>query len=498
MNIAEIIIVAVYVVSMTGVVLFSFGQLHLAWLYRRYRRGRQKPDTVSSVACDALPFVTVQLPIYNEKHVTERLLDAVAMLDWPRERIEIQVLDDSDDGTSDIIAGKIAHVQYSAPAIRHIRRTVRTGYKAGALQNGLQYARGAYIAIFDADFIPPADFLRRAMDAFTDPHIGMVQVRWGHLNKDFSLLTRLQALGLDGHFTVEQAGRLSVGSFINFNGTAGIWRTRCIVDAGGWSADTIAEDLDLSYRAQLRGWKFEYLEDFQAPAELPVSISAVKTQQFRWTKGGTEAAIKNLTRVLRSDLSLQKKMHGFFHLTASINYLLIFLASVVSIPLLFVKTANPQYSPLFHAMIVFAAGFVAISWFYWTVEQYRSDGPAHIFFWEYPLFIMLYMGLAFHNSVGVVEAFAGKQSPFVRTPKYNIVGASDPGGHRYRTHSKSGLITVVEVLLFLYFLFGVLAALMLQDYGLVPFHAMLAAGYAMVVCFSCIEAWRYGLRRASH
>jgi cellulose synthase/poly-beta-1,6-N-acetylglucosamine synthase-like glycosyltransferase len=484
MNAIEVLLISVYLLAMVGVLLFSFGQLHLAWLYGRDRASRSSPHTNIVEISDQLPLITVQLPVYNEPFVVDRLLEAIVGLDWPAGRMEIQVLDDSDDGTTGIIAAKIARMQDTAPKIQHIQRPTRTGFKAGALQNGLDLATGSYIAIFDADFVPRRDFLRRAMALFKSEHIGMVQVRWGHLNKRYSLLTRLQAFGLDSHFTVEQSGRLQAGSFINFNGTAGIWRRQCIVDAGGWQPDTIAEDLDLSYRAQLRGWKFAYMEDYQAPAELPITLSAVKTQQFRWTKGGTENARKNLMQVLRSDLGLQKKVHAFFHLTGSINFLLIFIASMVSIPLLLIKSAHPQYDLFFHLMAVFILGFLAISWFYWIATKHNFHTPGYAFVRYYPLFIMFYMGLALHNSVAVIQGLTGRHTPFVRTPKYNIVGTARNRRHRMHKRDGIGIITVFEALLTLYFLAGVLASFILQDYGLVLFHGFLAAGYAMLVYFT--------------
>jgi len=485
MGALEVILVTLYVVSMVFVVLFSLGQLHLALMYRREHL---KPPAKKTENLDRHRTVTVQLPVYNERFVIERLLDAVTALEWPADKLEIQVLDDSDDGTSEIISRRIDQMSDRKVRIRHIRRKSRTGYKAGALQNGLRYAEGEFIAIFDADFLPRKDFLQHVLPFFSDDLTGMVQVRWGHLNKDYSLLTRIQAFGLDGHFSVEQTGRQSAGSFINFNGTGGMWRKSCIYDAGGWQEDTIAEDLDLSYRAQLRGWKFRYVEHIDAPAELPVEMSAVKSQQFRWTKGGAETARKNLLKILRSGMRPVNMMHAFFHLTNSTNFLFILIASLVSIPLLFIKSNNPDYAMLFHATSVFLAGFIAIAWFYWTATKHSDEKPCRHFIQYFPLFILFYMGLAFHNSLAVVEGLAGKKSPFIRTPKYNIIGVADR--HRLDANIRPaiGILTVIEAVLCLYFVFGIAAAFLLGDYGLLAFHGMLAAGYGMMVYYSIRQA----------
>ena len=332
---------------MLYVMAFSLVQLHLAILYRRQKRHPMELLHDMSQDWPEKPFVTIQLPVFNERYVIERLMDAVAAFQWPRSKMEVQVLDDSDDETLDIIARKTDELSKKGIDVSHIRRTGRAGYKAGALANGLQMARGAFIAIFDADFLPKPDFLLETVPYFKGPQTGMVQTKWGHLNRYYSLLTRLQAFGLDGHFSVEQSGRSSAGSFINFNGTAGIWRKSCILDAGGWQDDTIAEDLDLSYRAQMKGWKFKYIEHIHAPAELPVVMSAVKTQQFRWNKGGAESARKNLLKVMKSGLGFENKLHAFFHLTNSTNFLFILIASVVSIPLLFTKSNHPDLKILF-------------------------------------------------------------------------------------------------------------------------------------------------------
>jgi cellulose synthase/poly-beta-1,6-N-acetylglucosamine synthase-like glycosyltransferase len=422
--------------------------------------------------------------VYNERYVIERLMDAVAELKWATGRLEIQVLDDSDDDTSAIIAQKTSDLQSKGIDVFHIRRSGRDGYKAGALMNGLETARGEFIAIFDADFIPKSDFLIKTIPHFSNGKVGMVQVKWAHLNKGYSLLTRLQAFALDGHFSVEQTGRSSAGSFINFNGTAGIWRKACIIDAGGWQEDTIAEDLDLSYRAQLKGWKFRYLENIDAPAELPVVMSAVKTQQFRWNKGGAESARKNLIHVLVSRMRFVNKVHAFFHLTNSMSFLFLLIASVVSIPLLFVKYRHPQLGIFFDVSSIFILGFMAISYFYWVATKYNNVDAGRTYLKYYPVFMTMFMGLTFHNSVAVVEGWMGRKTPFVRTPKFSIVGQDDRWKSNHRFSARINAITIMEGILCLYFLLGIVIGLFLEDYGLILFHFLLAAGYAFNLFFS--------------
>ena len=300
----EWLIIVGYGFSLLVICIFSLGQFNLAWHYRKHQKQLKNEENTS---LEEFPHVTVQLPIYNEKYVIERLIDAVAAFDYPKDKLEIQVLDDSNDETIEIVAKKVASYQKAGIDIQQVQRPERKGFKAGALQYGMEHAKGEFIAIFDADFLPPKDFLKSTLTSFNDPKVGMVQTRWGHLNQDYSLLTRVQAFGLNAHFTIEQKGRLNAGSFINFNGTGGVWRKTCIVDAGGWHHDTLTEDLDLSYRAQLKDWKFDYLEDVLSPAELPVLMPAVKSQQYRWNKGAAETARKNLGKIWEKGQILQIK-----------------------------------------------------------------------------------------------------------------------------------------------------------------------------------------------
>lgn len=477
------LIVTLYCFSLLLLFLFSLGQLHLTWYY--LRRLRRKPAVPPALSPDALPVVTIQLPLYNERYVAGRLLDCVAALDYPAQKLQIQVLDDSTDDTVPLVAAKVKELQQRGVWIEHVRRPNRQGFKAGALQWGLQEARGEYIAIFDADFLPPDDFLQQTIPYFQQPEVGVVQTRWGHLNRNYNLLTKLQAFGLDAHFTVEQGGRSEAGSYINFNGTGGIWRRSCIEDAGGWSADTLTEDLDLSYRAQMQGWKFQYLEEVESPAELPVLMPSIRSQHFRWNKGAAECARKNLLKSLRSSRGFSNKLHAFFHLTNSSIFIVILIAALLSVPMLFVKQAHPEFNILFNLGSIFLFGFMAIGLFYWTSSRRLHPIGRGRYFWSlFPPFLVVSMGLSAHNTLAVAEGWLGKKSPFLRTPKFNIQGKSGGWKENIYINKKFSWITLLESILLLYFVLGIAAGVYLKDYDLLPFHLMLAAGFALVVFYT--------------
>ncbi|MEM7659806.1 MAG: cellulose synthase family protein [Bacteroidota bacterium] len=312
MKILEVLVIGVYLLALISIFLYSLGQLHLVITFLRHRKHEQMLPPLEGD--EDLPFVTIQLPIYNELYVVERLLDNIAALDYPKNRYEVQLLDDSTDETVEVAAKKVAELQAKGLDITQVRRPDRVGFKAGALGYGLEFAKGDFVAIFDADFLPKPNYLRATMAHFTDDNIGVVQARWEHINRDYSLFTQAQAFHLDAHFTIEQFSRGQEGLYLNFNGTAGVWRKACIIDAGGWEADTLTEDLDLSYRAQIKGWRFRYVDEIGAPAELPVEMGAIKSQQYRWMKGGAEVARKMLWKVWRSDAPLIRKIHGSLHL----------------------------------------------------------------------------------------------------------------------------------------------------------------------------------------
>jgi cellulose synthase/poly-beta-1,6-N-acetylglucosamine synthase-like glycosyltransferase len=476
-----LIIILVYSLSLFYIFLFSLGQLHLTWVYLQ----DQKRKRASVPALQEYPRVTVQLPVYNEKYVVERLLDAVGNFEYPKDKLEIQILDDSTDETTELISKKLLVMKALGLDIKLVHRPNRIGYKAGALAYGLELARGEFIAIFDADFIPKPDFLLKTIPHFSDPHVGVVQTRWGHINRDYSILTRLQAFGLDAHFSIEQIARKASGSFINFNGTCGVWRKTCIEDAGGWSADTLTEDLDLSYRAQLKGWNFLYLEEIETPGELPVIMPAIKSQQYRWNKGAAETARKNFGNVWRSNLPLTNKVHAFFHLFNSLVFVFLLMASLLSVPMLFIKHQHPEFAWLFHLGIIFLLGFFSITFFYWiSTKRFDKEFPHRTFLSLYPRFLIVSMGLSLHNGIAVLEGLLGRKTPFIRTPKFNVLNRKDSWrGNSYIRPQMTG-IALLEGILCLYFIFGIAAGVWLNDGGLIFFHFMLTLGFGSVFYFS--------------
>jgi cellulose synthase/poly-beta-1,6-N-acetylglucosamine synthase-like glycosyltransferase len=476
----EIAITISYSLCLLYLFLFSLGQLHLTWIYRN--SGKNLPPVQPEGKFE--PHVTIQLPLYNEKYVVERLLEAVSQIKYPKNKLEIQLLDDSTDETTNILLRKIESLRPLGLDIKLIHRENRLGFKAGALDHGLHSAQGAFIVIFDADFIPQTDFLQKTLSYFDDPSVGVVQTRWGHINRDYSFLTELQAFGLDAHFSVEQGARNISGSFINFNGTCGVWRKQCILDAGGWMFDTLTEDLDLSYRAQLKGWKFCYLEDVVTPGELPVIMPAIKSQQYRWNKGGAETARKVFGAVLRSDFSATNKIHAFFHLFNSSVFLCLLVAGVLSVPMLYIKARHPELRGLFNLGIVFLAGFLSISLFYWTATK-RFYSPARAKFIRlFPGFLIVSMGLSLHNGLAVLEGLIGRKTPFVRTPKFNVTNLKESWRGNSYVKTRVNWVTLMEGVLCLYFVFGIIAGITLHDGGLIFFHLMLTLGFGSVFYFS--------------
>lgn len=437
------------------------------------------------------PFVTVQLPIYNEYYVIGRLIDAVAAFDYPRDRYEIHILDDSTDETVGLVADKVAVYRAKGYQIEQIIREERQGYKAGALRDGMEVAQGEFIAIFDADFVPDPSFLRRTIPHFANPKVGVVQTRWEHLNQDYSLITRLQALQLNVHFTVEQVGRMKGGHLLQFNGTAGVWRRAAIEAGGGWQPDTLTEDLDLSIRSQLAGYRIHYLERVGSPAELPVEMNSFKSQQHRWMKGGAETARKMLPDVWQSKLGLGHKVHATAHLLASSIFLFVFLCGVFSVPLLFLFGELAEFGLNKDVFAVFLIGLVSVIGIYYVANvqsvanKEASFGKSVFkFLFLFPLFLALSMGLSLHNSVAVLQGYRGKKSAFVRTPKFNISSVRDRLTSRKYLSGKLNLITIGEGLLSIYFLFAVGAGFYLENTGFVLFHALLALGYGAIFYLS--------------
>jgi cellulose synthase/poly-beta-1,6-N-acetylglucosamine synthase-like glycosyltransferase len=465
---------------------YSVSQVGLVWAYSKAQRaidteeGRFKSHTVAkhgSSAPATWPVVTVQLPVYNERYVIERLMAVVVAFDYPKESLEIQLLDDSTDDTVDIIARKVAEYQAQGFSIKHIRRAGRMGFKAGALAYGLTMARGEFIAIFDADFVPKPEFLKETIPYFSDPKVGVVQSRWGHLNEDYSLITRMQAFGLDAHFTIEQVGRNAGGHFINFNGTAGIWRKTTIRDAGGWSADTLTEDLDLSYRAQQRGWQFVYMEGLVSPAELPVTLPAVKSQQYRWTKGAAECARKNLGHVWRApDLSLTTKWYASFHLLNSSIFVATLATALLSVPMLALHLG-------WGWLTFFQLSLIIMGVFYWTAFR-RRGGTLGEFVLIFPTFLAIMLGLSLHNAVAVIEGYLGRKTPFVRTPKFNVNRPGDSWQANTYLARRIPPLTWVEWGLVLYFSGGIVLGLMTHNYSALAFHTVLVLGFGFVAYWS--------------
>ena len=464
---------------MLFILAYSLIQAQLLFYFFKFKKNQIQLPT--STQWEDLPKVTVQLPIFNERYVIERLLDSVANLNYPKEKLEIQILDDSTDDTSLLIRKMIS--RFTGINFKYIHRKNRAGFKAGALKEGLAISEGELIAIFDADFVPDPEFLLKSVVYFCDPKVGMLQTRWTHINENYSLLTRLQAFALDTHFLVEQMGRSEQKVFINFNGTGGIWRKSCIYDAGNWQDDTITEDLDLSYRAQKKGWKFLYRPEILSPSELPPIMSAIKSQQFRWTKGGAECAVKHLGSVLNSSLSLRTKLHATAHLLNSFIFIAVLLVSIRSIPiwLAFQYSWIPDY--FFKIAAIFLVGFVIIAMVYFfanlSLVDYSRKGTLK-FLWELPLFLSVSMGMSLHNAQAVWEGLTGKKSTFVRTPKFNLEANNGSWNENIYNQFKIPLITYVEGILSLVFVTMVFLAFYFQTYEMLAFHFLLALGFGLV------------------
>ncbi len=483
----EFFIIGLYLAIMLLLFIYSMGQLHLTFAYLKAKK--KSDDTTPELK--NYPNVTVQLPIYNEEYVIERLIDTVCKLDYPKDKLEIQVLDDSTDDSVQLVAQKVAEYKKQGINIAHIRRVKRTGFKAGALAYGLHVSKGEFVAIFDADFLPKSDFLLKTIPQFTSSNIGVVQTRWGHINKEYSLFTRMQAFALNAHFSVEQTGRNYSNSFINFNGTAGVWRKTCIEDAGGWSAETLTEDLDLSYRAQLKGWKFKYLEAVETPAELPVIMPAIKSQQYRWNKGAAETAVKNLSKVFKSTLPLKTKLHATFHLLNSSIFMLLLVGGIISLPVLYIKYLHPEIDFYFHLASILLIGFMSIGFFFWVSSKKAPHTKiTERFIPSFFTFMTISMGLSYHNAMAVFEGLIGKKSPFIRTPKFNSTSKEALiKGNRYLSN-KVDINTIVEMFLGIYFLGGIVLGFYINDVGLLVFHAMLAIGL-LTVSYQSIKGARY-------
>jgi cellulose synthase/poly-beta-1,6-N-acetylglucosamine synthase-like glycosyltransferase len=486
--ILETTIIVIYTIAILLIFMYALAQLNLLFNYISSKKANKACDTFDFSNPDEIPLVTIQLPVFNEMYVMDRLLENIALIDYPKDKLDIQVLDDSTDETIISTREHIEQLRATGIDITHITRTDRSGFKAGALKEGLKIAKGEFIAIFDADFLPQKNWLKQTVLYFKDPDIGVVQTRWGHLNRNYSILTRIQAFALDAHFTLEQVGRSSKGHFINFNGTAGIWRKECILDAGNWEGDTLTEDLDLSYRAQLKNWKFKYLEDVETPAELPIVISAARSQQFRWNKGGAENFRKMSSRVIKSDnISAKTKVHGLLHLLNSTMFLNVFLVAILSIPMLYIKNEYEHLRFYFYFMSFFVMSTVIFFVCYWYMykEIYGNGFKKFIsYIGIFFTFFSIAMGFSLHNSIAVLEGHAGKRSEFVRTPKFNISAIKGSWRDNKYLRKKLSPHVILEGILMLYFAFGLYSAFVVGDqggdFGLFPFHLMLFIGFGYV------------------
>jgi len=490
MSAIEFGILGLYFLTLVILAIMGFHRYVMVFLYFKHKDRKAEPAPLPA----ELPRVTIQLPIFNEMYVLDRLLESVAQIRYPKDRLEIQVLDDSTDETVAIASRAVLHYRELGFDIHYLHRADRTGYKAGALDAGLRTATGEFVLIFDADFVAPPDILEKTLGHFTDPKVGMVQARWGHINRDYSLLTEVQSIMLDGHFIMEHGARSRAGRFFNFNGTAGVWRRAVIADAGGWQHDTLTEDLDLSYRAQLRGWRFVYLPDLVAPAELPVEMNAFKTQQQRWAKGSVQVCKKLLPRVLASPLPWREKVEATFHLTANLAYPLMLLLAGLMFPAMIMRY-NMGFSemivvdvPIFLAATASVCAFYVIS----QKEQFPTTWKSKIKY--IPAVLGIGIGLSINNALAVIDGLFGKPSEFTRTPKYRIEGAGDAWKQKVYK-GKASWVPYAELALAGYFTFVSLYAVAYGLVGTLPFISLFLWGFLYTSGMSLAQRFEWLIPR---
>ena len=480
----ETLVLAAYFFVLLILAVYGWHRYYLVYIYMKHKHEQPVPKADFA----DLPVVTIQLPLYNEMYVVDRLVDAVCRIDYPRDRLEIQVLDDSTDETQQIAELAVRRHSLQGVDIKYIHRDDRTGYKAGALDQGLKTARGEFVAIFDADFVPQPEFLMRSVHYFTDPKVALVQARWGHINEDYSLLTKIQAMLLDAHFVLEHGSRNRGGCFFNFNGTAGIWRREAIADGGGWQHDTLTEDLDLSYRTQLRGWQFVFVNDHVAPAELPVEMNAFKSQQHRWAKGSIQTFLKLMPRILQSDQPFKVKAEAFFHLSANFNYPLMCVLSVLMAPSMIIRYNMGWYEMLLIDIPLFLAATASVANFYMVCQRelYPRTWTDRLKY--LPFLMSIGIGLAVNNTKAVFEALFQKPSEFVRTPKYCVEGQSDDwSAKKYRQAVSTQ--PIIEMGLGLYFTATLFYALANGIYGTVPFLMLFQVGFLYTGMLSIFQQY---------
>lgn len=478
----ESAVLGLYFLTLVILAVFGLHRYIMVFLYYKHRDRRAG----SAPLPERLPRVTVQLPVYNEMYVVERLLDSVCRIDYPRELLEIQLLDDSTDETAAIARAAAERHRSEGLDVRYLHRDNRLGFKAGALDAGLGQASGEFVLIFDADFIAPPDILQKTLGHFSDPGVGMVQVRWGHVNRDYSLLTQVQSVLLDGHFVLEHGGRNRSGRFFNFNGTAGIWRRAAITDAGGWQHDTLTEDLDLSYRAQMRGWRFVFVQDVVSPAEIPVEMNAFKTQQHRWAKGSIQTCKKLLPAILASDLPLSIKVEAAFHLTANFAYPLMVLLSLLMFPAMVIRYNMGLYEMMIVDVPLFLGATMSVCSFYLMSQReiFGEDWRARIKY--LPAVLAVGIGLSVNNAKAVLEALFGHVSEFTRTPKYRVEAAGDEWKQK-RYRGSLSFVPFIELLLGLYFTAMAAYALSYGIWGTLPFILLFQFGFLYAATLSLFQ-----------
>ncbi|HYC92336.1 MAG TPA: glycosyltransferase [Thermoanaerobaculia bacterium] len=484
----EIIILSLYVLALLLLFAYSVLQLDLAL---RYRRSVAVGSAPAPADLAQKPVITVQLPIYNELHVAERIVRQCARMRYPREKLQIQVLDDSTDDTTAIVARAVEELRNAGHWVEHVRRGSREGFKAGALRDALPLAQGELVAIFDADFLPAEDFLDCVLPHFQQPEVGAVQTKWGHLNEEHSMLTRLQAFMLEAHFTVEQAGRCASGYFLNFNGTAGIWRKSAILDAGSWSAETLTEDVDLSHRAQRRGWKIHYVLEHISPAELPIEMGGVRSQQYRWMKGGSQNARRHLPATLRAQTSTLARLQAMSHLLSTSVYVVLLAVILLSIALAKVKNTYIEFEYVHYGMFFFLSTGT-LGAVYFIAQRSRISGASDFlrFLWTMLCFLVFTLGLTLHNSIAVLQGWTGHRSAFVRTPKY---GGGQWHSSRYARKTPYRII-VPEVLLLSLIGLGMYWGFTRGQFALYPIQIMASCGLIWVITRSFMDSLRIQAR----
>jgi cellulose synthase/poly-beta-1,6-N-acetylglucosamine synthase-like glycosyltransferase len=462
-----------YFAVMIVLAFYGVHRYTMCYLYFKYKQN-YNPNPPEHFA--ELPQVTVQLPIYNEQFVIDRLIEAVCAMEYPADKLEIQVLDDSTDETQQVAAGIVERYAALGHPITYIHRTNRYGYKAGALDAGLKVAKGEFVAIFDADFVPPTDWLMKVIHHFAEPTIGMVQTRWTHMNRNYSMLTRIEAILLDGHFIIEHGARVRTGGFFNFNGTAGMWRIKAISDGGGWQHDTLTEDTDLSYRSQMAGWKFKYLPEVECPSELPIEMTAFKTQQARWAKGLIQTSIKVLPLMFKSDVPRRIKVESVYHLTANLSYPLMVIMTAFLMPAMIVRFYQGWFQMLLFDVPLFAASTLSIAVFYLMAERELFPKTWWKTFLYLPFLMSLGIGLTVTNTKAVMEALLGIKSAFVRTPKYRVAKKGEKSqAAKYR--KRLVLAPWIELAIGFYFFVAILYTFSNNNYFTAPFLILFVIGY---------------------